>query len=165
MKLRALEPEDLSFLYDLENDERLWHYGRTNVPYSRFVLRQYLETQSCDIYQDGQLRLVIEHDRKAIGTVDLCNFDAAHSRAEVGIVIAPDCQGKGLAAEALSLLHEYAKAHLPLHQLYALVGEANQPSLHLFAKCGYRQTATLQDWLQQQDGTFQSAIVFQLVLS
>ena len=33
--LRALEPEDLDFLYEMENDESLWEVGSTNVPYSR----------------------------------------------------------------------------------------------------------------------------------
>ena len=30
--LRALEPEDLDFLYEMENDESLWEMGGTNVP-------------------------------------------------------------------------------------------------------------------------------------
>ena len=32
IRLRALEPEDLDFLYEMENDESLWGMGCTNVP-------------------------------------------------------------------------------------------------------------------------------------
>ena len=38
IRLRALEPEDLDELYQIENDRRLWDVGLTNVPYSRFAL-------------------------------------------------------------------------------------------------------------------------------
>ena len=31
MKLRAIEPEDLDLLYQIENDQSLWKVGATNV--------------------------------------------------------------------------------------------------------------------------------------
>ena len=40
--LRALELEDLDYLYALENDESIWEVSNTTTPYSRFVLKQYL---------------------------------------------------------------------------------------------------------------------------
>ena len=40
--LRAMEPEDLDELYEIENDSDTWNAGTTNVPYSRFVLRNYI---------------------------------------------------------------------------------------------------------------------------
>ena len=33
IRLRALEPEDLEWLYSVENDEELWQWGSSNVPY------------------------------------------------------------------------------------------------------------------------------------
>ena len=41
MKLRAIEPEDLDLLYQIENNTELWQVGATNVPYSRYT-RRYL---------------------------------------------------------------------------------------------------------------------------
>jgi diamine N-acetyltransferase len=32
IRLRALELEDLDFLYHIENDDRLWELGVSNVP-------------------------------------------------------------------------------------------------------------------------------------
>ena len=34
--LRALEPEDLEFVYQIENDESIWEISNTITPYSRF---------------------------------------------------------------------------------------------------------------------------------
>ncbi len=58
--LRALEPEDLDFLYEMENDESLWEVGSTNVPYSRQMLLDYIATACADIYADRQVRFIIE---------------------------------------------------------------------------------------------------------
>ena len=41
--LRALEPEDLEFIYRIENDENIWEVSNTQTPYSKFLIRQYLE--------------------------------------------------------------------------------------------------------------------------
>ena len=40
--LRALEPEDLEFVYKVENDESVWEVSNTNAPYSRFLIKEYL---------------------------------------------------------------------------------------------------------------------------
>ncbi|MGC1633653.1 MAG: GNAT family N-acetyltransferase, partial [Gelidibacter sp.] len=47
--LRALEPEDLSFLHSIENDENIWEMSHTQTPYSLFILKQYLENAHQDI--------------------------------------------------------------------------------------------------------------------
>ena len=43
VRLRALEPEDLDFLYTTENDTNFWKVSNTQVPFSRFLLKQYIE--------------------------------------------------------------------------------------------------------------------------
>ncbi len=40
-----MEPEDLEFMYGVENDDRLWNVGVTNVPYSVSMLRTILHQQ------------------------------------------------------------------------------------------------------------------------
>ncbi|MGO1586116.1 MAG: GNAT family N-acetyltransferase, partial [Mesonia sp.] len=47
--LRALEPEDLLFLEEVENNESLWEVSATQVPFSRFILSKYLENRHVDI--------------------------------------------------------------------------------------------------------------------
>ena len=87
--LRALELSDLDFLYKLENDESLWEVSNTTTPYSKYILKLYLENSHRDIYDVKQLRLVIckNDDETAVGFIDLFDFDPKHSRVGVGIVI------------------------------------------------------------------------------
>ena len=53
ISLRALEPEDLDLIYRIENDPDFWRHGSTTVPYSRYALRQYMESAQNDLFADG----------------------------------------------------------------------------------------------------------------
>ena len=163
--LRAAEPEDLDLMYLIENDTTLWSVGSSNVPYSRFALRQFIEQTSNDINTDGQVRLVIALNEgcNAIGFVDLQNFDIRHRRAEVGIVLLPEWQHQGFAKEVLGVLKRYASKHLLIHQLYALISVGNVPAQSLFSNAGYIKTATLQHWLHNGE-EWQDVMMYQKIL-
>lgn len=83
IRLRAVEPEDLDFMYAVENDPRHWMVSGVTEPYSRYTLRQYIETTQNDLYMDRQLRLVIvsRQGGSPIGAVDLSDYDPYHQRA------------------------------------------------------------------------------------
>ena len=94
--LRAIEPEDLDVLYTIENDTKVWNVSTTNVPYSRYVLYDYVANAKNDIYADKQVRMMIEDEHhNVVGIVDIINFDPKNMRAEVGIVIKQDYRNKG----------------------------------------------------------------------
>src|SRR5574344_297526 len=146
--LRALEPEDLDTLYCVENDRSLWNVGNTNVPYSKFLLRDYIATSTGDIYADRQVRLIVELDNSVtVGIIDLMNFDPCNLRAEIGIVILPDYRGRGYARAAISQMAEYASEVIHIHQLYAFIDVDNSVSVSLFEKEGFVPVSDLRDWL------------------
>lgn len=146
--LRAPDLGDLDYLFHVENDTRQWMVSSCKVPYSRFQLQQYVETNAHDIYADKQLRLMVERveDKQLVGIVDLFDFSPADHRAEVGIVIDSSCRERGYGREALALLCHYAEHVLDLHQLYAHMFEDNTSARRLFASCGFSEVATLKDW-------------------
>ena len=162
--LRAMEPEDLDLLYRIENDRQLWDVGNTSVPYSRYVLHDYIATSSGDIYTDRQVRQIIEDSRGiTVGMADIVNFAAKNLRAEVGIVIAREHRKNGYAYEAMTQIADYACRVLHLHQLYAIISTQNIFALTLFKKCGYNEASHLRDWLF--DGKkYHDAVLMQIFL-
>ncbi|MFC7774141.1 GNAT family N-acetyltransferase [Flavobacterium sp. GCM10027622] len=163
--LRALEPEDLEFVYRLENDETIWEVSNTQTPYSRFLIRQYLENAHQDIYEAKQLRLAIcknEND-EAIGLIDLFDYDPQNKRAGVGIIVAnPEERHQGVGNESLKLLIAYAFSKLNLHQLYANIASHNEASLKLFANFGFQRIGIKKDWIYH-NGKFHDEELFQLI--
>lgn len=164
MILRALEPEDLQALYQLENDPAMQACTSSPGFLSHEVLRQYIRSQAGqNAFETGQLRLAIcrkDNPHQLIGTVDLFDISATDRRAEVGIAVLPPYRRGGVARTALSLLRDFAYTHLGLHQLYALTTAANVASCALFLGAGYEHTATLKSWFYKAQ-KYDDALVFQ----
>jgi diamine N-acetyltransferase len=163
--LRALEPNDLEFLYEVENNESIWEVSNTQTPYSRFLIKQYLKNAHQDIYEAKQLRLAICKDRNfpAIGLIDLFDFDPKNNRAGVGILIQnQENRNTGIGKEALGLLIQYAFRKLNLHQLYANINTENQPSLSLFTTFGFQKIGVKKQW-NLVEGKYKDEAMFQLI--
>lgn len=163
--LRALEPNDLEFVYVMENDQSIWEVSNTQTPYSRFLIKQYLENAHQDIYEAKQLRLAIcqDQDFPALGLIDLFDFDPQNNRAGVGIVIqAATNRNQSIGSEALGLLIRYAFYNLNLHQLYANIATENAASMALFTKFGFQKIGVKKDWTFV-NGSYKDEALFQLI--
>jgi len=148
--LRAVEPEDLDIMYRMENDPTMWDISNFTVPYSRYMLSQYIEGSQCDVFADRQLRLMIvrKSDHCILGTIDITDFVPLHLRGEVGIAVHKDFRKQGYATDALQLLCGYAFDFLSLSQLYAHITVDNDICIKLFKSCGFVQCGLLKNWLQ-----------------
>jgi diamine N-acetyltransferase len=162
--LRALEPEDLDFIHAIENDESFWQLSNTQTPYSRYLIKQYLEHSHKDIYEVKQLRLVISDKKNtALGMIDLFDFDFKNQRAGVGILVRDEeKRNQGIGSEALRLLVDYSFNRLNLHQLYCHISEKNKASISLFAKQGFKKIGLKKDW-NLVNGVFENELMYQLI--
>ena len=171
--LRALEPTDLNQLYRWVNDSSICSVSGTLVPFSIFVLEEFVTQVHQDIYTNKQLRLIVDlkyfdeadedETTRSIGCVDLFDFDPKNKRAGVGILIADKAdRGRGYATEALHLIVDYAFEVLDLHQIYSNVRVENESSVALFKKVGFEVTGLKQDWMYEQ-GKFYDEYTMQLI--
>lgn len=163
IQLRALETIDLEFIYAIENDVSVWTVSQTQTPYSKFLIKQYLENANQDIYEAKQLRLVIcdIKTQKAIGLIDLFDYDPKNNRVGVGILI-QNMQNRhqGIGSEALELLINYAFANLNLNQMYANIDPENVASVRLFTKFGFQKIGIKRGW-NLVDGAYKDECMFQ----
>lgn len=165
IRLRALEPADIDLLYAWENDQEVWAVSGTVAPFSRNMLSKFIEQQQFDIYQTRQLRLIIEnHEGRAVGAIDLFEFDPQHLRAGIGILIHDSGQRrKGYASDALETLISYARSILGLHQLWCNVGVENRASRALFRKAGFVEAGLKREWNKTPEG-FSDELLLQRLL-
>jgi diamine N-acetyltransferase len=153
--LRALEPEDLDTLYKWENDTNVWKVSNTTVPFSRHVLRQFIDSQKYDLFETRQLRLIIEDKEQSrpVGAIDLFDIDPYNLRAGVGILIydkRDKCQG--YASSALQILIRYSFMILGLNQLYCNVMFDNTASVNLFRSKGFLTVGIKREWIKTTSG-------------
>ncbi len=150
IKLRALEPQDIDLLYEWENNAEVWSISDTTQPFSRFALEQYVNSVQ-DIYAQKQLRFIIEHleTSKALGCVDLFDFNPVHRRIGIGILIVePKHRGLGFGKSAIAIILNYCKDILECHQVFCNVLSSNDNSLKLFQSFGFKTVGVKKDWIR-----------------
>ncbi|HOZ29830.1 MAG TPA: GNAT family protein [Bacteroidales bacterium] len=162
--LRKPEPEDLEFLYSLENNPDFWFVSDTHTPFSRWQIKQHIENSVYDIFTNKELRLIIEQksDNSKVGIIDLFEFDPKHNRAGVGILIKKDFQNKGLAAQALLLIIDYSFKILLLNQLWCFIDVTNEISIKLFSNMGFAKCGHLKAW-KRTDKSYSDTFIYQLL--
>ncbi len=162
--LRALEPSDLGFLYELENNPSNWAVSNTRIPFSKHTLKLYLN-QVKDIYSDKQLRLIVLLDGEECGLIDLFDFDAYHQRAGVGILLHQKFRNRGIAKAALEILKTFAAQHLGLKQLFCNILSSNLPSIKTFQQVGFECSGTKTKWHRNEQGDWEDELFFQCFIA
>ncbi len=163
--LRALEPHDADLLYRWENDPLLWLVSFTQIPFSRFILEEFVNSAHQDIYTNKQLRLMVNDDstNETVGIVDLFDFEPQHARLGVGIYIHESKRNQGYALDCLELIKTYCFNTLHLKQIYAHVTATNEASLALFAKAGFEKQGIKKCWNKTGLNSYEDVCFLQCV--
>ncbi|EJP86745.1 spermidine N1-acetyltransferase [Bacillus cereus] len=154
LKLRPLEREDLKFVHELNNNARIMSYW-FEEPYEAFVELQDLYDKH--IHDQSERRFILEKDNEMVGLVELVEIDYIHRRTEFQIIIDPNYQGHGYAAEATRLAMDYAFSVLNMHKLYLVVDKENEKAVHVYKKVGFMVEGELLDEFFV-DGNYHNAI-------
>lgn len=163
LHLRALEPEDADYVFEIENDPSTWSAGTLLAPISRHSIAQMINTTPI-ISESTQLRYVLQEEESGerLGLFDLFNIDLINQNASIGLIIYPAIyRNKGFATAALSLLEDYAFRYVQLRSLYAEVVAENIPSLKLFLAANYEVIGTKKQWLRRLHNQYHDVVCLQ----
>lgn len=162
--LRAIEPADLEMLYHWENDSAVWRVSGTMAPISRDRLARFISEQVYDLYATRQMRLIIDVEGVAIGSVDIFDFEPLHRRFGIGILIyADEHRRRGYARRVIDMVKEYARNTLDLRQIWVTIDEDNPASVALFEGCGFTLSARRREWINR-GGKFIDELEYQCFL-
>lgn len=163
--LRALEPSDGDLLYKWENNMALWSVSYTQVPFSKFMLEEFVNTAHQDIYTNKQLRLMINlnDSGETIGIIDLFEFEPQHARCGVGIYIHETFRGKGHATDCIEAIKKYCFNTLLLKQVYVHINSSNAGSIMLFEKAGFEKSGLKKSWHKTGLNSFEDVWFLQCI--
>lgn len=165
-ELRALRPEDATWMLAVENNPTWWSYGDNQSPYSREDIEAFIEeSMATAVLEQTQLRRVITVDGLPVGMVDLFEIDHDHLRAGIGILLFDSAyRSKGLASQSIGSMEMYAKNTLGLHQLHCSVRAENRPARKLFEGLGYLACGERKDWYRKGPEEFEDERLYQKIL-
>ncbi len=138
--LREMTETDIDTLYEIYADKEISRYTENLFPNREQELaytRDYIKNQYW-FYEYGIWVIIRKCDRKLIGRAGITNRDGFEN-AELGYVIAADCQNQGYASEVCRAILDYSKNELQLKQLNAFTRCENIFSIKLLNKLGFQK--------------------------
>ena len=145
--LRAPTPDDADALFALFADPEVMRYW-SRPPMTARAEAEGLIGEILDGFaQRTILNWMVEsrQDGALIGTCALFRIDARHRRAEIGYSLRRDHWGRGLAAEAVSLLLDWSFRTLGLHRIEADIDPRNDGSRGLLGRLGFASEGLLRE--------------------
>ena len=162
--LRALEPSDVELLYKWENDPEVWKISHTITPYSKYTLKQFVDSAQEDVFAVKQVRFMISmiDTKQTVGILDVFDIDFLNSRAGIGVLIDKNFRNQDIGTESVLLALNYLFKNLHLHQIYCNITNNNLVSMKLFTKCGFSVIGVKKDWMKTENN-FEDVVMLQRI--
>ena len=152
--LRPFRSEDLAAFVTYRRSPEVARYQSWDTIYSMADADRFLAAQQeVELGQPGEWVQLAAVDRESGGLCGDCavRVSADHSAtAELGVTLAPEHQGRGLAGEALAAVIDRLFQEHDIHRIYAETDERNLGVHRLFERLGFRCEARLveADWFK-----------------
>jgi ribosomal-protein-alanine N-acetyltransferase len=104
----------------------------------------------------------LKNDSKIIGIIGHYRIKPEHYRAEVGYMLLPEYNGKGIVSEALKKVVEYGFKEMKLHSIEAILDPKNGGSEKVLLKNGFVKEAHLIE-NEYYEGRFLDTLIYSIL--
>jgi RimJ/RimL family protein N-acetyltransferase len=166
--LRPFVAEDLDALHDLRSRPDVTRYLYWE-PASRDEVRRELDrrVRQRTLEREGEtlhLAMVLRGGGAVIGDVSLKWLSREQEQGEVGFVVHPDHQGRGLAGEAAKAMLRLGFEHFAFHRIIGRCDGRNDASARLMRRLGMRHEAHFRE-NERFKGEWGDELVFAMLAS
>ncbi|MEC5165492.1 ribosomal-protein-alanine N-acetyltransferase [Flavobacterium sp. PL11] len=106
--------------------------------------------------------ITLKGSDKLIGLIGHYRIKEQHYRAEIGYMILPEYNGKGIVTEAVNAAVIYGFDVMHLHSIEAIIQPANLASAKVLEKSGFVKEAHLKE-NEYYDGRFIDSVIYSIV--
>ncbi|MEC3884999.1 GNAT family N-acetyltransferase [Halobacillus sp. HZG1] len=163
IKLRELKTSDAPSLFQFMSRQDTMKYITPCPVLSLEEMEAYIEERLDGFHKQEEIPWVIEDERgKCVGLFRFHKLNHWHRKAEMGAVIHPDYQKKGVMTQVLLTLLPYGLDSLNLNRIVGDIFAGNEGSRRLLNKFGFREEGVLRE--TDFDGeSFQDTVVFSML--
>jgi [ribosomal protein S5]-alanine N-acetyltransferase len=162
--LRCYRESDAPEVFFMRSDPDMLRYifrpPAQSIDDALVHIRSVLQAQA----QNDSLLWVIclKGEERGIGNVCLWNMDKPNYRTEIGYVILPEHQGKGIIHEAATAALDYAFRVIGFHCVTANINPENDASIRVAERLGFVREAYFREHYYR-NGKFLDAAVYSLL--
>lgn len=162
--LRQITPADVNEIFALRGNPAVMKYVPrplcTNVDEAMALvdmMQQKLETN-----EGINWAITLKGNNTLIGFIGHYRIKWEHFRSEIGYMLLPEFQGKGIISEAIQLVIEYGFKEMNMHSLEAVIDPENIASSRVLEKNNFIKEG---HFLENEffDGKFIDAMVYSLI--
>jgi len=137
--LRKMNPEDAADLFVLRSDPEVMKYIPRPLAVVVNDVVPLIDGANDLAAQNEAINwgIVLKDENRVIGTIGFVRLSKEDHRAEVGYLLHPAFQGKGLVREALALLIDFGFKDLDFHTICAIADPDNLASIKLLERTGF----------------------------
>ena len=162
--LRQVMEKDVPQLFQLRSDWRIMKYIDKPLMQSEDDAMAMLQRiQQLERKDEGiNWAITLKGEDVLLGTVGLFSFNKEHHRCEIGYMLYPDYQRRGIVQEALDATIAHAFRVFRFHSIEANVNPENEISIKLLEKYGFVREAYFKENFYH-NGQFLDSAIYSLL--
>ena len=151
-------------MFFLRSDERTMKYiDKSSLQSEQEAIALIERLQELERTNEGiNWAITLKEEDKLLGTVGLFNFSNQHYRCEIGYMLHPDYQRKGIVQEALDAILDHAFNVFKVHSIEANVNPENAASKKLLERNGFVKEAYFKE-NYYFNGKFLDSVIYSLL--
>lgn len=162
--LRQITPGDVNEIFELRSNPETMKYIPRPLVTSIDEAMNHIEMIQDKIEKNEGVNwaITLKDDPKMIGIIGHYRVKWEHFRSEIGYMLLPEYQGKGIISEAIQLMINYGFYEMQMHSLEAIIDPKNTASAKVLEKNNFVREA---HFLQNEfyDGKFLDTVIYSIL--
>lgn len=162
--LRRVSKEDVKEIFALRsNQETMKYIPRPLLKTEEEALAHIaMIDEKIDSNEGINWAITLKGNSKLIGIIGHYRIKPEHFRAEIGYMLLPEYQGKGIISEAIKEAVNYGFKVMKLHSIEAIIDPQNFASEKVLQKNGFVKEAHLKE-NEYYDGRFLDTVIYSIL--
>ncbi|KIO74770.1 alanine acetyltransferase [Pedobacter lusitanus] len=162
--LREVVPADVEEVFAMRSDAEIMKYIPRPLVKNTEDALEYISTTDKSRKENTLINwgISFKNEPKLLGMICLIRMQPENYRSEVGYILHPDAQGKGIINEALGALIDYSFNVLKFHSLEAVI----DPDNHASEKVLLRRNFVKEGHFKENcfyEGKFLDSVIYSLI--
>lgn len=164
LHLRRVVNDDVNEIFALRSDKETMKYIPRPLAKTKEDALEHIALIDSKIENNEGINwaITLKNDPKLIGLIGHYRIKPEHYRAEIGYMLLPEYQGKGIITEAIKEVVKYGFKTMKLHSIEAVIDPENLISEKVLLKNGFVKEAHLKE-NECFEGRFLDTVIYSIL--